>query len=325
FEKTSGSAPTVSTLDSMANEAIRDVREGIKAFEFLVENKELESATKRLAEAFTIGEYVPEVRTLPRAKKRQALEFVQKTKQLLSTLEAKDYTEAEKLLDHLAVTARDFDGKKARAGIETSRRVAQFRLAKARNAATSGDRETLEKELTAATELWPLNPQLAEVANLIFSQGDVQGKAVGDFEQLVGQKNYRQIFDNSARYIAALAHYPEKAKQLQAVLQNMTRIEGAILRANEMARQSNYPGAWEGVEKIAADFPDDSKLNQVRADFTTQAADFVRTLRSAQDMEKKEQVGSSLAWFLKAQKIYPQSEYATEGIERLVKRIVPEG
>jgi hypothetical protein len=105
----------------------------------------------------------------------------------------------------------------------------------------------------------------------------------------------------------------------------MTRIEGAILRANEMARQSNYAGAWEGVEKIAADFPDDSKLNQVRADFTTQAADFVRTLRSAQDMEKKEQVGSSLAWFLKAQKIYPQSEYATEGIDRLVKRIVPEG
>ena len=49
--------PTVGTLDSMANEALRDVREGVKAYEFLLQNNELESATKRLAEAFTVGEY----------------------------------------------------------------------------------------------------------------------------------------------------------------------------------------------------------------------------------------------------------------------------
>jgi selenocysteine-specific translation elongation factor len=62
----------------------------------------------------------------------------------------------------------------------------------------------------------------------------------------------------------------------------------------------------------------------VRADLTTQAADFVRTIRSAQDLEKKDQIGSSLAWFLKARKIYPASEFANEGIERLKKQILPE-
>jgi len=50
----------------------------------------------------------------------------------------------------------------------------------------------------------------------------------------------------------------------------------------------------------------------------------VRTLRSAQDMEKRDQVGSSLAWYLKAKKIYPQSDFAGDGIERLAKAIVPE-
>ena len=103
----------------------------------------------------------------------------------------------------------------------------------------------------------------------------------------------------------------------------MQTIEGAIRRADELAKQSNYAGAWESVEKIAGSFPDDSKLNQVRANLTTQAADFVRTLRSAQEMEKREQIGSSLAWFLKARKLYPQSEFAGEGIDRLAKRIVP--
>jgi hypothetical protein len=325
FEKTSGAPPTVSTLDSLANEALRDVREGVKTFEFLLGKDELESATKRLAEAFTVGEWVPEIRTLSRDKKRQALEFVQKSNQLLSTLEAKDYTKAEQLLDTLAKIAKDFDSSKPRALIETKRRVAQMRLASARNAALTGDKAALERELAAATELWPLNPQLAEVANTIFTQGDVQQRAVVDFDQLLGQKNYRQIFDNNARYIAALSLYPDKLKQLQEVLQNMQKIEGAIVQAEAMARQSNYAGAWESVEKVAADFPDDSKLNQMRANLTTQAADFVRTLRSAQDLEKREQIGSSLAWYLKAKKLYPQSEFAGQGVERLAGKIVPEG
>ena len=87
---------------------------------------------------------------------------------------------------------------------------------------------------------------------MIFSQGDVQQKAVVDFDQLLSQKNYRQIFDNSARYIAALALYPDKQKQLQDVLDDMQKIEGAIMRADAMAQQSNYAGAWESVEKMAA-------------------------------------------------------------------------
>ncbi len=325
FSKTTGVPPTISVLDSLANEALRDVREGVKAYEYLLENNELDSAAKRLAEAFTVGEWVPEIRTLPRTKKRQALEFVQKSNQLLSTIEAKDYTQSEKLLNDLSKIAKDFDASKPRALIETKRRVSQLRLANARNAALSGDKATLEKELAEAAELWPLNPQLAEVANTIFSQGDVQQRAVSDFDQLFGQKNYRQIFDNSTRFIAALALYPDKAKQLQGVLTDMQKIETAILRADEMARQSNYAGAWESVEMIAADYPEDSKLNQVRANLTTQAADFVRTLRSAQDAEKREQVGSGLAWYLKAKKLYPQSDFATQGVERLANKIVPEG
>src|SRR5207253_6386066 len=70
FAKSVGMPPTVSTLDSLANEAIRDVRESVQAYDFLVKSNELDSATKRLGEAFSIGEYMPEIRTLPREKKR---------------------------------------------------------------------------------------------------------------------------------------------------------------------------------------------------------------------------------------------------------------
>jgi len=323
FEKSAGMPPTVGTLDSLANEAIRDVRESVRTYDFLLGKNELESATKRLQEAFTMGEYVPEIRTLPREKKRQALEFSRKGYQLISALDVKDYALAEKLVTDLGKIAKDFDASKPTGLIETSKLGAQMHLAKARNAALSGDHQTLETELAAAADLWPRNPQLAEISGKIFDQGNTAQQTLNSFDQLVSQKNYRQIYDDKERYIAAAALYPDRQAQLKSILENVKTIELSILQANAMAQQSNYAGAWETVEKISAQYPDDNKLSQTRANLTTQAADFVRTIRSAQDLEKKDQLGSSLALFLKARKMYPASDFANDGVSRLVKKILP--
>lgn len=324
FSSTTGMPPTVSVLDSLAKEAIHDAREGVEAYKFLLTKNELESATKRLAEAFMIGEFLPELRTLPRDDKRQVLAFTQKSNQLLSALEVKDYTLAESLVHDLEKTAKDFDNSKPLAAIETARTVAAMHLAKAKNAAVSGDRATVEAELKAATEIWPRNPALSEVSALIFSQADVQGRAIVDFDQLLSQHNYRQIWDDQVRFIAAVAIYPQRQEQLKKVLADMGAVEAALLRSQEIAKRGDYAGAWETVERQWKTFPDDNKLNQARATLTTEAAEFVRTLRTAETMETKGQFGASLAWYLKAQKLYPASDFASEGIARLVKEVLPE-
>lgn len=324
FSKTTGMPPTVGTLDSLANEAMRDVREGIKSFKFLLEKQELESATKRLAETFILGEYMPDVRTLPRDDKRKALDFVHKSNQLISAIDVKDYTLAEKIVKELDFSAKDFDNSKPMAAIETARTVSAMHIAKAKNAAVSGDKATLEAELKAATEIWPRNPALAEVGGMIFSQADVQQRALVDFDQLLSQKNYRQIYDDKMRFIAATAMFPEKQEQLRKVLEDMTTIEAAIIRAQEIEKRGDSAGAWESAERAFQQFPDDNKLNQIRANLTTKAADFVRALKQAEELEKKGQPGSALAWFLKAQKSYPPSDFAREGIARINETILPD-
>ena len=323
FASTVGMPPTVGTLDALANEAIRDVREGVQAYQFLLDKNELESATKRLGEAFIIGEYMPEIRTLPRDKKRQALQFAQKSNQLISSLDVRDYTLADSLVKDLERIAKDFDSSQPRAAIETAKTVSAMHLAKAKNAAVSGDRATLETELRAATELWPRNPALAEVSGLIFSQADVQQQAINDLKQLLSQHNYRQIYEDTPRFMAACALYPDLQAQLKAVIENMKEIEKSITGCEEYAKHGDYCGAWEKAEKTFKQFPDDTKLNQLRANLTTQASDFVHCIRTAQQLEEKGQTGSSLAWYLKAQKIYPPSEFSKDGISRLVLQIVP--
>lgn len=324
FSKTTGMPPTVGTLDSMANEAMRDVREGVQAFKFLLERNELESATKRLAETFMLGEYMPEVRLLPRDDKRRALAFVQRSNQLISALEVKDYALAEKLVKELQETAKDFDSSKPMAAVETARTISAMHIAKAKNAAVSGDKDTLEAELKAAAEIWPRNPALAEVGGMIFSQADVQQRALVDFDQLLSQRNYRQIFDDRMRFIAATAMFPEKQEQLRKILENMQSIEASVIRAQEIEKRGDFAGAWESVERAFQSFPDDNKLNQVRANLTTRAAEFVRAIRQAEELEKDGQPGSALAWYLKAQKAYPASEFAREGISRVKAEVLPD-
>ena len=324
FASTTGMPPTVSVLDSLAREAMHDAREGVEAYKFLLSKDELESATKRLAEAFAIGEFMPELRTLSRDDKRQALAFTQQSNRLLSALEVKDYTLAGNIVHDLEGTAKDFDNSKATAAIETAKTVAAMHLAKAKNAAVSDDRATLEAELKAATEIWPRNPALSELSTMIFSQADVQQKALLDFDQLLGQHNYRQIYDDQVRYIAATAMSPARQEQLKKVLVDMQTVDGAIMRSQEIAKHGDYAGAWEAVERVFQTFPDDNKLNQERATLTTEAAEFVRTLRTAEQLEARQQYGSSLAWYLKAQQLYPPSEYASEAVHRLVKQVMPE-
>jgi len=315
---------SLSQIDSLANEAIRDINEGIEAYKFLLEQGELQSATERLAETFALGEYMPSVRLLPREAKRRALEYSQKTNELLAALEVNDLTRAKKLLNEIESMAKDFDTSKPLAKIETAKTISSMHLAKARNAAVSGDKTAMENELRSAAEIWPRNPALAEVGNTIFTQSDVQQQAMNDFDRLLSQKNHRQIYNDKLRFIAAAAMYPEKQQQLNNVLQGMAAVDGAILKAKEIAGRGDPAGAWESVEAAQKEFPDDTELNQLRASLTTQAADFVQTLAKAEALEKQNQPGPSLAWYLQARKKYPASTFARAGIDRLSAQVLPD-
>ncbi|MEK0448465.1 MAG: hypothetical protein RL088_733 [Verrucomicrobiota bacterium] len=324
FAKSTGTPPTVSILDSMANEAIRDVREGTKAFSFLLEKGEIYSATNRLQESFVLGEYMPEVRLIPREQKRKCLSFSQKGFQLISAIDVRDYERAEKLVKEMKEMASDFDDSKPTARIEGAKIEAGGKLALAKKAALNNDQAALEKNLTEAAMIWPGNPEYKEVFSQLNKQGDLMQKTLLEFDQLVSQRNHRQIWNDKIRFIAAVAINPERKVTLEKIMGDMEAIERSVLTAEEMARQGNHAGAWENLEKTFAKYPDDGTLNQRRADMTTRASDFVKTIRTAEELEKKNQFGSSLSHYLKAQKLYPASDFAREGVERLIVQVLPE-
>lgn len=315
---------SLSQIDSLANEAIRDVNEGVEAYKFLLEQGELNSATERLAETFALGEYMPSVRLLPRTDKRRALEFTQKSNELLAALEVNDLTLAEKLVGEISALARDFNTSKPMAKIETAKTVSAMHLAKARNAAVAGDKVTMETELRTATEIWPRNPDLASVSDQIFKQTDVQLQSFDELDNLIERGDHRTILRQSAKFIAATATDPTRQQKLKAILDEMTAIETAIQRAREFQTRGDAAGAWESIEIASAKYPQDPEINRLRADLASGgAATFVRSLNKGADLETRGDYGAALAWYLDAHRQYPPSTIAQKRIDALAARILP--
>ena len=71
FSESVGVSPTVASLDSLSNEAIREAAKYIEAFDLMLSRDELHSASQRLMEAYALGEYLAPVATLPLEKKRR--------------------------------------------------------------------------------------------------------------------------------------------------------------------------------------------------------------------------------------------------------------
>ncbi|MDP1588169.1 MAG: hypothetical protein Q8M07_10515 [Prosthecobacter sp.] len=315
-----GVPPTISMIDGLSLEAIRSVDESLVSFENLVARRDVDSAGNRLLEAFGVGEYLPRVRRLPMSEKTKVLDFVRKKNKLLSFMEMKDYASAEQVVTDLRSLSDDFEYAKPLAAIQTARAVSSLHISKARMAMANKDTKTLEAEMKAATEIWPTNPDLAGFSGDLVKGSDMRAQALMEFDRLLSQRNYRQIFENQATFIASVADDLARKEQLEKVLKDMGRLELIIGGAKEIA-SSSPPAAWEKVEKESKQYPDDPVLSKLRADLGVKASEFVTAIENGRQHEEKQQIGSALGWYLKAKRMHPPSDFARDGVKRLVDQI----
>ncbi|MGC6426026.1 MAG: hypothetical protein ACON5H_03400 [Akkermansiaceae bacterium] len=319
FSEGAGFSPTVASLDSLANEAIRDVDKGVEAFKFLIEEKELESASKRLAESYLMGEFMPSIATLERTKKRKVLAFVREANVLLAAIDSKDYGTAGEQVTKLKSMAGDFDATKAEAAIAGYTRASNMHIGKAKKLLIERKEDEAGAEVQKAMEIWPQNPKLKEFDQLVEAGGTL-AMARNDFDRLFSEENYREVFKRQYEFALAIKGDATREDQFEQVIKNIGSIERAVEGAREMSRVGQPYAAWEKLDVVHKKFPQDPVLNQEMTQMAPQVADFTRALQDAISHEENKQVGSALAMFYQARHIHPQSTIAQEGIDRLSKR-----
>ena len=318
-----GLTPTVTSLDMFANEVLRDVDEAVVAFEFLAEKNELETASKRLAEAFFIGEYLPRIRTLDREKKMKVQSFVRDADSLLSAMDVRDYKNANEIIERMRVQALDFNYSKAKAGIEFYTNMSNTSIAQAKIAAQKGNTDEYKKQMQMAIEAWPLNPQIKEQNDLFASIADVQVTTLNELDTLLAQGNKREIMKNRGRFIAAVQNDQKRTQQLESILNDVLLLEQEIAIIKGLNDNDNPWGAWEIARNAQEKFSDDNELLKLSVELGEKVSPFVRVIKRAEKLEDEKHNGMSLTWYLKAKSIYPKSTYAKDGMNRLLNIILP--
>ena len=318
-----GLTPTVTSLDMFASEVVREVDEAVVAFEFLADKNELETASKRLAEAFFIGEYLPRIRILDREKKMKVQSFVRDADSLLSAMDVRDYKTANEIIERMRVQALDFNYSKAKAGIEFYTNMSNTSIAQAKIAAQKGNTDEYKKQMQMAIESWPLNPQIKEQNDLFASIADVQVTTLNELDTLLAQANKREIMKNRGRFIAAVQNDRKRTEQLENILNDVLLLEQEIAIIRGLTNNNNPWGAWEIARKAQEKFSDDNELLKLSVELGERVSPFVRVIKTAEKLENEKHNGMSLTWYLKAKSIYPKSNYAKDGMNRLLNIILP--
>ncbi|MBA4715704.1 MAG: hypothetical protein H2077_00110 [Verrucomicrobiales bacterium] len=318
-----GLTPTVTSLDMFASEVVREVDEAVVAFEFLADKNELETASKRLAEAFFIGEYLPRIRTLDREKKLKVQSFVRDADSLLSAMDVRDYKTANEIIERMRIQALDFNYSKAKAGIEFYTNMSNTSIAQAKIAAQKGNTDEYKKQMQMAIESWPLNPQIKEQNDLFASIADVQVTTLNELDTLLAQGNKREIMKNRGRFIAAVQNDSKRTEQLENILNDVLLLEQEIAIIRGLTDNNNPWGAWEIARKAQEKFSDDNELLKLSVELGETVSPFVRVIKRAEKLENDKHNGMSLTWYLKAKSIYPKSNYAKNGMNRLLNIILP--
>jgi len=195
-------------------------------------------------------------------------------------------------------------------------------LGKAKLAAQQGDLKLAMEEFQAAAEAWPGNPDLEDKALSFFDTQDVMSQTLVEFDRLVEEQNYRAIFDKQLAFAPAVKDDEKRREALKSALESIKNAEMASEKANVLMMNGDFFGAWETIELASANLPDDRKLNKLRADLSGRSAEFVASINKARDAEGRNEIGYSLTWYVNAQRHYPASQIANEGIDRLSKKLL---
>lgn len=324
FSESVGVSPTVASLDSLSNEAIRETTKYVEAFNLMLSRDELHSASQRLMEAYALGEYLSPVATLPLEKKRRVAEYVRDLNELYGTLQARDYTKTKELADRLKKNAKDFPSSKVDSAISGYTLASDLAIEEAKGHLLAKENDKAAEKIKAAADIWPTNPKLTEFRNLVNNTSGLV-TVRNDFDRLLSENNFREIARRQYEIAPAILGDAKREDAFKQIVTNLTKIETALGKAEEFSKVNQNYAAWEQLAKLREEFQDDPKLGRQLELLAPQVADFTRALDKARKFEGRtpKQVGSALSWYLKAKSIYPQSEFADQGVKRLTGEILP--
>lgn len=326
FKGATGMPPSVNTLASMAATATRDVNQNMEAVVNLLAQNKLGDATQHLIMAVATGEYLPSVATFPLQSRRRIAEYWGLRKRALTSLNARDYGATEEIAKKMKSLDPDFDDSMLMSYCAGKKQESDLCLRNAVKALKAGNDEEFNRHIKEAGMLWPRNPKLAEGRDML-EKIDNQDNVREEFKALYARKDFRAIFNEQNKF-EVVAIDPDLKDKYKEVITLIGTIDGMLQQLEMVAGQDRVMGPCMAYETLLerreqdARYADDEKFRDALNRFGLAAHDFVRALEDAADCEKRSELGSALSNYYRAQCLYPRSNMAQKGADRITEIIL---
>jgi hypothetical protein len=321
FFPVSDFVPTLESIDLLAREAIKDVSKGMQTVDDLVKQEELYGAFERLQETYFLGEFEPAVMLYPQEKKRQMLSLWKDLRELQRLGDERDLASVEAYVNKVRGQARDFPSAPVLSKVNNAMNASNMSLLSAKGAALAGDTAKAEVALERATKIWPQNPGVKEFANQVVSRQDTLAQKVPEFDRLMAEAKWREIFNKKLEYALALAQDKERSDKLRKVVQRVGELDANIQKASMLAAQNNPYLAWDVIVEAYKTESDDLVLAKTRSDIAPLVAGYAQLIGRAEKLEKEGAEAAALAAWLAAQDLNPASPTCGAAVKRLARAV----
>ncbi len=313
--------PTLESFDMLSREAIKDVSKGMLTVDDLVKQGELYSAFERLQETFFLGEFEPVVMAYPQEKKREMLMLWKDLRELQRLGDEHDLANVEGYVNKVRGRARDFPGAPILSKVTNAMNASNMSLLSAKSAAITGDTAKAEAALERAAKIWPQNPGVKEFAIQVVNRQDTLAQKIPEFDRLMTESKWREIFNKKLEYALALAQDKERSEKLRKVVNRVGELDANIQKANMLASQNNPYLAWDVIVETYKNESDDLVLAKTRSDIAPLVANYAQLIGMAEKLEKDGAEAAALAAWLSAQDLNPASPACGAAVKRLAKSV----
>ncbi len=313
--------PTLESFDMLSREAIKDVSKGVQTVDDLVKQGELYGAFERLQETFFLGEFEPAIMSYPYEKKREMLALWRDLRELQRLGDERDLGNVEGYVNKVRGRARDFPGAPILSKVTNAMNASNMSLLSAKGAALAGDNVKAEAALERAAKIWPQNPGVKEFANQVVGRQDTLAQKIPEFDRLMTESKWRDIFNKKLEYALALAQDKERSEKLRKVVNRVGELDANIQKASVLASQNNPYLAWDVIVETYKTESDDIVLAKTRSDIAPLVANYAQLIGHAEKLEKDGAEAAALTAWLSAQDLNPASPACGAAVKRLAKSV----
>ena len=313
--------PTLESFDMLSREAIKDTSKGMQTVDDLVKQGELYGAFERLQETFFLGEFEPVVMSYPQEKKREMLALWKDLRELQRLGDEHDLGSVEGYVNKVRGRARDFPGAPILSKVTNAMNASNMSLLSAKGAALAGDNVKAEAALERAAKIWPQNPGVKDFATQVVSRQDTLAQKIPEFDRLMTESKWRDIYNKKLEYALALAQDKERSEKLRKVVNRVGELDANIQKASVLAAQNNPYLAWDVIVEVYKTESDDIVLAKTRSDIAPLVANYAQLIGHAEKLEKDGAEAAALTAWLSAQDLNPASPACGAAVKRLAKSV----